>query len=175
MTLLLAVCIALLYSYYYFMPHSAQQGDIFTYLLNHHYNGLLNVNYLNITEKRHLLDVKRLFANTLQLFQYSVLGHLTLLLLFRKKLSGLLLLQILVTTGGMIVITSAALISIFGFKEIFSLLHKPFFVENTWLFSEESTLIHLFPSEYFYQFLFIYTLIITTVLLLISRYAIFDD
>jgi integral membrane protein (TIGR01906 family) len=168
--LLLSVWITLLFGYYYFAPHSSQQSEIFTYLLNQKNNDLFNVNYLNIAEKRHLLDVKRLFINTVQVFQYSILSCFILWLLFHNRLSSSPLRNRVLTMGFIFIIIAIVLNSIFGFNALFASLHHPFFIENTWLFSKESALIQHFPREYFYQFALIYVAIVSTILFLIKTF-----
>ena len=171
--LLLSVWITLLFGYYYFAPHSPQQSEIFTYLLTHQNNDLFNVNYLNVAEKRHLLDVKRLFINIIQVFQYCIFSCFILWLLFHKKLFISQLRNRLLTIGFILIIASIVLNSIFGFDTLFASLHQPFFIENTWLFPKESALIQHFPREYFYQFALIYAVIITMILFLIKIFPLF--
>ena len=155
-TLFLGIGLGLLYGYYYFAQHSIQQDEIFIYLLGHHSTGLLNADYLNIAEKRHLLDVKRLLIDSKSLFKYSFLGNISFLLLFRKHLYKTPLFKYVTALGFSTILASILLTTWLGFKELFTLLHTPFFNNNTWLFPKDSLLIQLFPIEYFYQFALLY-------------------
>jgi integral membrane protein (TIGR01906 family) len=156
----------MLYMHAYFMDHSVEQMNIIVYLHNWHSTGLIlfNSDALTIAERRHLLDVKYLFQSLDNLFLYSVLMGIILSVWIRKQISiaGLLLQSVIWGIGGMVLLLLGVTI---GFEALFNMVHHYLFLNNTWLFPQNSYLIHLFPLNYFYQFALLYSSIMTAVFL----------
>ena len=155
---LTGLLLVVLYSFqlFDFWEHSAQQTEIINYLLQHQSSGLLNVDALNINEKRHLLDVQQLYSSIEQLFKYSLLAYLAILITFKKHIVFRKLLSHVVYLGGSSLIVFIVLNMSQGFMLIFDYSHRAFFIKGTWLFPSDSYLIQLFPLDYFYHFSLVY-------------------
>lgn len=113
---------------------------------------------LNLTqqEQSHMQDVKNLFANLEFIFLFfSVLtiSMLFFLLIKDKKRYRAFVVDYLFF-GGISLIIFILVLSIFslaGFDFLFDLFHRVFFSQGNYLFSTQSTLITLFPSEFFFD------------------------
>ncbi len=101
----------------------------------------------NEREISHMLDVKILLKNTINIF-YVLLGlHAVLIFLSWRNKSFKAYWKIL-SNGGWATIGLVALIILgimINFDQLFTLFHRLFFVGDTWLFYYSDTLIRLFP------------------------------
>jgi uncharacterized membrane protein len=164
--LMMMLMYLLLQGYYIFYPHSIQQIEIFTYVLQHQHMGLFNSDYLNVAERRHLLDVKYLMTALKQNLFYAVIASVVISFLLKQWLNFSTILQNCAYLGlGSIGVIMILLLNS-NFMMLFNAFHTLFFLGNTWLFPKNSKLTQLFPLEYFYNFSFLYITLLT--LLLIS-------
>jgi len=124
------------------------------YLLKQHYISLIDLDIFDINEKRHLLDVKRVFEQIYFIWKIISIITLSLTILFYKKLSIIIKysINIGVTIGILLIIVS------FDFLDSFSLLHQMIFPNNSWIFQPNSILIIWFPLSYFIEFFVIFML-----------------
>jgi hypothetical protein len=122
------------------------------YLLHQKYMTFIELDLLNIHEKRHLLDVKRVFKMTYMLWMLSAsLGFLILTVFFQKIIKYIAIL-------GLSLNTFALLLS-FNFLNSFELFHALFFKQNSWIFLQNSLLIQWFPLIYFQEFFSLFLLL----------------
>lgn len=113
---------------------------------------------LNLTpqEQSHMQDVKNLYENLEIIFLFfSVLtiSMLFFLLIKDKKKYRVFVVDYLFL-GGISLIIFILVLSIFsfaGFDFLFDLFHRIFFSQGNFLFLSQSTLITLFPSEFFFD------------------------
>ena len=116
-----------------------------TYLLHQKYITFIELDIFNIHEKRHLLDVKRVFKTTHILWMLTAsLGFLILVIFFRKVIKY-------ITLFGLS-LNSLLLLLSFNFLNSFELFHSLFFKQNSWIFMKNSLLIEWFPLVYFQEF-----------------------
>ena len=124
------------------------------YLLKQHYISLIDLDIFDINEKRHLLDVKRVFEQIYFIWKIMSIVTLSLAIIFYRRLS-----EILKYTINIGVIISILLIIIsFDFLDSFSFLHQMIFPHNSWIFQPNSILIIWFPLSYFIEFFVIFML-----------------
>ena len=154
--------------------HSPIYGEIinpsahnttWTYLLHQKYITFIELDLLNIHEKRHLLDVKRVFNTTYILWMLSAsLGFLILTVCFRNVIKY-------IATIGLSLNTFALLLS-FNFLNSFELFHTLFFKQNSWIFLQNSLLIQWFPLVYFQDFFSLFLVLTFSFFLLFRTIAI---
>ncbi len=126
------------------------------YLLKQKYITLIDLDILNINEKRHLLDVKRLFETIYSIWITLLIFTLSIIIFFyfksKEKLSIVINYTIIlgVNTNILFMIIS------FNFLDSFTLLHQIFFPNNSWIFQPNSILIKWFPILYFIEFFTIF-------------------
>lgn len=154
-TLWLGVWVVLLHTYQWLGDAVWQRQEIVDYLLGKGMQVLPGINFLNLAEQRHLLDVRRLFAAVDKLF-YGVLLVSLLLAVWRQYwLKG----SVLRLAGylGLVSILLLGLLMLLGwFVPLFILLHTLLFPAGTWVFPDDSILIQLFPLGYFFRFGLLY-------------------
>ncbi|HHH19214.1 MAG TPA: DUF1461 domain-containing protein [Campylobacterales bacterium] len=142
---------------------------LWEYLLKQHYISLIDLDCLTLHEKRHLLDVKRVFETLDRVWIvasfFSLVFFLIIFVYDRKRLFQLL--QYTFSLGLFVVIL--ALVITMSFSQYFTLLHLWLFPQNSWIFPEESLLIRWFPLEYFQEF-FGLVLCLLILQLLLLRY-----
>ena len=124
------------------------------YLLKQHYISLIDLDIFDINEKRHLLDVKRLFEQIYFIWKVMLIVSLFTLILFYRKLSIVIKYSIIIG----IVINILLIIISFDFLDSFSFLHQMIFPYNSWIFKPNSILIIWFPLSYFIEFFLIFIL-----------------
>ena len=122
------------------------------YLLKQKYITFIDLDIFTIHEKRHLLDVKRLFEQIYSIWVMvsTVALSLILFLYFREK-KGLFL----VFRYNFFIGLGVTLLSLFvatDFLDSFRLLHKLLFPQHSWVFPDNSILIEWFPLGYFQEF-----------------------
>jgi len=122
------------------------------YLLHQKYMGFIESDLLNIKEKRHLLDVKRVFKATHILWIISSsLGFLLFIIFFKKTLKYIIIFGL--------TLNSLSLLLSFNFLNSFNFFHSLFFKQNSWIFLKNSLLIKWFPLIYFQEFFAIFLLL----------------
>lgn len=170
----------MLYGYLSFFYHA--QSDLKTaiihYLLIQDTVSFLQINELTLYERRHLFDVKQLFQALEQLFIYSLIYNSIIFLLAKRHPHYFKLNVLYLTYLGLspVFLVSLAIL-IFGFSPTFNYLHSFFFPAQSWIFPKDSTLIQLFPLNYFFKFALFYLLALFTTFLLFSwlSYKIKED
>lgn len=147
----LGVWVALLHGYQWWGDSLLQRQEIVDYLLGKGANVLPEMGFLNLAEKRHLLDVRRLFASIASLFYLLLPISLLLLMLQRRFASGRVSLRVAWLGLGLILLPGLLML-LGGFVPLFIFLHTFLFPPNTWVFPDDSILIRLFPLDYFFRF-----------------------
>jgi len=134
-----------------------------TYLLKQQYISFIELDAFNIHEKRHLLDVKRVFEQTYTL--WLALSSISLFIIFIVKVKyQFKTLLTYLSRIGLFINILFTIISL-NFLNRFIYFHTLFFPQGTWSFPKESLLIKWFPLLYFQEF-FILFLILTSSLFL---------
>ena len=135
----------------------------------------------NENEKSHLQDVKNLVVGVNYFFYILLSIEIILLLLlflaYRKDIAVFfeIIGFIFMITGLSIVILSLVLYIFSGsFSDMFVKFHLIFFPWGNWQFPDTSTLIKMFPEQFFYNFAYkavsnaVFTAVITTIAGIIS-------
>jgi len=159
----------MLYGYIAFFSNDLEslKKTIIHYLLIQHSIDFLQINELNIYERRHLFDVKLLFRSLSHLFLYITSYNVVFFIIAKQYEKRITIKWRWVSYLGLLpLIIISSLILAFGFSPIFNDLHSFFFPPNSWIFPKDSTLIQLFPLNYFLQFALIYLLFLLTTFLL---------
>lgn len=112
-------------------------------------------------EKSHLGDVKDLIKNIQTLFMFLSLVNITLLSLLLFYSSTLKDLSKVGIYSGIFGLVLPTFFMIFKFSDLFVKFHLVFFPQGNWQFPVNSTLIMLFPGQFFYDA--IISIIITSV------------
>lgn len=140
-------------------------SSTWTYLLHQQYISFIEVDIFNIHEKRHLLDVKRVFEQTYSLWMFftslASLIFIFFLIKIRKSIKKLLTYTIVLG----VTINSLFILFSLNFVEHFKFSHTLFFTQNSWIFSENSLLIEWFPLSYFQEFFLLFLLLNFSILL----------
>jgi hypothetical protein len=156
----------MLYGYIIFFFNSSEnlKTTIIHYLLIQDSISFLQINELNIYERRHLFDVKLFFQSLNYLFLYITLYSVSVFLITKQYLKKITINLLWVSYLGLLPLAiMSSLILIFGFLPTFNHLHSFFFPPNSWIFPKDSTLIQLFPLDYFFQFALIYLLLLLSI------------
>jgi len=141
------------------------QYTTWTYLLHQKYITFIELDLLNIHEKRHLLDVKRVFKATYITWMLSAsLGFLILVIFFKKVIKYIALFGLTLNT--------LSLLLSFNFLNSFKLFHALFFKQNSWIFLKDSLLIEWFPLIYFQEFFSLFLLLSFSIFVLFRIIAI---
>jgi len=122
------------------------------YLLEQKYITFIDLDIFTIHEKRHLLDVKRLFDKIYSLWAITSISTITILigLYLKDKKRFFIVLRYNFFLG-----VAVTLLSIFiatNFLDSFKLLHELIFSQYSWVFPNDSILIEWFPLVYFQEF-----------------------
>lgn len=145
---------------------------VWQYLLHEPTLHLPNTSLLDISARRHLLDVKRILVT----FQHTtlILAVFGAVLVFLQARPAARLLHLLGWTGrmGMSLMAIGMILGIVDFRWAFIQLHKLLFLERTWVFPDDSLLIRLFPLEYFQQFFlyWVFLCVMSFLLLLLTAH-----
>lgn len=128
-------------------------SELLAYFRDGKKNNLLDTEFFNLEEKKHLLDVKGVLQNVFSLFNFLVIISvllLAILVCFRDYKKTAL---ILVLGGALTLVISSILIVSFGFNfdASFALFHKLLFKEGTWLFPSSGNLVNMYPGGFFYD------------------------
>jgi uncharacterized membrane protein len=149
-------------------PFSHQSTWI--YLLKQQYMSFIELDTLNIHEKRHLLDVKKIFEKIHDL--WLIFSFLTALIVvvFIAKLDTQrkTLLKYIYILG--VTFNTLVMLLMFNFLTNFIFLHTLLFSKNTWNFSENSILIEWFPLIYFQEFIVLFLLLSFLIFFLLNFY-----
>jgi integral membrane protein (TIGR01906 family) len=142
---------------------------IYEYLLIEPYTYLPNMSFVDIKERRHLLDVKRLlivaeWGSMLSLVVFLLLSFASSL--FKSAANFFMLLSRMGKYCFWFNTFVAIAILIF-FEKYFLLFHEVFFKQGTWIFRESGTLVNLFPLDFFQRFVFLFLFFSGLVFLLI--------
>ena len=126
------------------------QNLTWIYLLKQHYVTFIDSDLFNIHEKRHLLDVKKVFESTYRLWILSLilsfLVFIPLIIHNKLKIFSIYLYRTGLTLNILFLILSLK------FLNIFTYFHTLLFSKNTWSFPKDSLLIEWFPLCYFQEF-----------------------
>ena len=141
------------------------------YLLKQHYITFIELDIFNIHEKRHLLDVKKVFEKTyiIWLMVISISSIITLILMVKFKDNinkSLIYLYRIGFTINILLITLNL-----NFLNSFSYFHTLFFTKNTWTFPKNSILIEWFPLSYFQEFFSLFLILTFSLFFFIRTYA----
>jgi integral membrane protein (TIGR01906 family) len=122
------------------------------YLLEQRYITLIDLDIFTIHEKRHLLDVKRLFEKIYSVWvAISTLAISSMILLYiRGKKSLGLVFRYNFLIGLMILLFSIFIAT--DFLDAFEMLHQLLFPQQSWILPNDSLLIAWFPLDYFREF-----------------------
>ncbi len=148
----------------YSLVEPQAQMQTWEYLLQQHYVSLIDVDLFSIHEKRHLLDVKRLFDRLyllwLILLAVGSAGGVLLYVRFRSTFKRLRYDLWIMGVGSALLLIMALIF----FQESFEWLHQLLFPYQSWLFPPDSLLIEWFPEVYFIEFIGLYLLLLTLLL-----------
>jgi len=136
------------------IEESTAQNSTWVYLLKQHYITFIELDIFNLHEKRHLLDVKKVFESTYRLWLLSLAFSLLVLipLIIHKKLK---IFSIYLCRTGFTFNILLLILSL-NFLNTFTYLHTLLFSKNTWLFPKDSLLIEWFPLRYFQEFFVVF-------------------
>ncbi|CAA6818984.1 MAG: Unknown protein [uncultured Sulfurovum sp.] len=174
--ILLAIYLSVFEFLLYFFQTSFQ-GEIknplahsrtWTYLLKQEYVTFIELDVFNIHEKRHLLDVKRVFEKvyTLWIIFFSLSVLILTLFLFQMKEQLKKLLQHIAILG--MIFNTFLIVFFLNFLNAFKLLHTFIFADNTWTFPKNSLLIEWFPLLYFKEFFLLFLFFTFIILFLVN-------
>ena len=105
--------------------------------------------YQGLTEKeeQHMLDVKKRVNTVIFLALITSISAI----LFLSRLKKREIKQVLIWSSAITVIVPL-LFFLFPFEPVFSVFHKLFFTQGTYLFSQADLLIRAYPEEFFQDF-----------------------
>ena len=147
----LAVWWLVLHGHYWLGDWGLQRQQIVAYLLGEGRDGLPDIGFLNFAEARHLLDVRRLFSFIETLLYYFLPVSMLIFFLKRSFSRGIVLLYTGYLGLGSVLLLGLSILS-GGFVALFVFLHTLLFPVGTWVFPVDSSLIQLFPLDYFFRF-----------------------
>ena len=113
----------------------------------------LVTDFFNEKEKLHLVDVQLLINNIIGFF-YVVLFLLVLIFIYFALADKPEIIGRGLVIGGffaLIVLVLLALASLINFNLVFTYFHLASFNNDLWLLNPDSSLIRMFPSEFFYS------------------------
>ncbi|MGV6808844.1 MAG: lipoprotein intramolecular transacylase Lit [bacterium] len=160
----------MLHGYISFFYHSQDnlKTTIIHYLLLQDTTHFLQINELTLYERRHLFDVKQLFQHLEQFFVYSLVFN-SLMYILARHYPHYFTLNL--TYFAYLALSPLCLVTLaiifFGFLPTFNYLHSFFFPPQSWIFPKDSTLIQLFPLDYFFNFALVYFSLLLTIFLLV--------
>lgn len=111
---------------------------------------------LNQQERMHMQDVKNLYDNLFLVFLFLcvfVVSFLVLLLIKDRKAYRSFMVHYLYFGGlfTLILLLLIIILSFIDFDVVFGVFHTLFFRQGSYLFSDQSILIRLFPSTFFFD------------------------
>ena len=125
------------------------------YLLKQKYMAFIDLDIFTLYEKRHLLDVKRLFDKIYYI--WVIVSILTisfiLFIYFIDKKRFFLILRYNLFIVFLTILLS--ILILINFLDSFSFLHQLIFLGHSWVFPDNSILIEWFPLSYFQEFMVI--------------------
>jgi uncharacterized membrane protein len=147
-----------------FLFHSPINSDIiepkahtitWRYLLEQKYMAFIDLDSFTLYEKRHLLDVKRLFDKlfSIWILLSSVVLSTIIFFYFIDRRGFSLIFRYNFFIGLSLILFFAFIMS--NFLDNFSFFHQLIFSENSWIFPDNSLLIEWFPIIYFQEFIVI--------------------
>ncbi len=126
----------------------------------------LETNFFNSREKDHLKDVKSLFITGYILFFISFFTLVIFLYFDKQNMFKLLLVS---GIAGLLIIFIITFLSFMDFNFLFTLFHKVFFKDGTWIF--DSGITQVYTYDLFYDVFF--RILITSVVLFIALIIMF--
>ncbi len=138
-----------------------------TYILKQKYITFIDLDIFSIHEKRHLLDVKRLFEKIYTMWLIFTISSvvITILIYFKGWIEEVF--RYFFYIG--VVINSIFIISSLFFLDSFKFLHKIIFPYNSWIFPPDSILIEWFPISYFIEFFILFIALNILVLFVVKN------
>jgi uncharacterized membrane protein len=135
------------------VSQNENHNAIWVYLLQQQYESFIDLDQLNIHEKRHLLDVKRILEKVYTIWTILMpIGTLLFIMFFKKLISSIFISTLVI---------NLLIFSLFSYNFLvsFDLFHAMLFTGNSWKFPDDSLLIQIFPLNYFQEFLILFLLI----------------
>ena len=113
----------------------------------------LDVQYFSTRELLHLKDVRNIFVFWNRAFYLLLFTSLILILylVYTKEYSSIASALFIGSLLTVALLVAIGLIAVIRFEWLFVNFHALFFENDFWLLSVESTLIKLFPAEFFYD------------------------
>jgi uncharacterized membrane protein len=139
------------------------------YLLKQKYISFIDLDIFTIREKRHLLDVKRLFDKIYIIWEILTSISILIFTYLYFKSKEILNIAIRYSLNLGVVLNIIFILISFNFLEIFKTLHQIIFPNNSWTFPKESILIEWFPLIYFIEFFAILILLNLSIHIIIKR------
>ena len=129
-------------------------NDLLSYLKSDRTQNLVNIDFFNEREKEHLLDVKNLIQWFILFFYIVVFDIIILIMILacltKKKIKKHI--PTILIWGGALNFIGASLFYLlmkFNFDWVFTMFHKIFFKQGSWIF--DTNIIELYPSGFFYD------------------------
>ena len=125
-------------------------------------------------ELSHMEDVKDVVSLTLIIW-YVAIGLVIAILLWFVIMREWNVIRLALNAGGWTTIGSLGSLLVFlvvSFEKLFDYFHRLFFKDGTWLFTQSSTLIRLFPFEFWrdaFILVIAFSLIVGVILVLLTR------
>jgi len=136
------------------IPNPKAHTLTWIYLLKQKYITFIDLDIFSIHEKRHLLDVKRLFEKIYTIWLIFTISSvfITIFIYFKGWIGEVF--KYFFYIG--VIINSIFIIFSLFFIDSFNFLHKIFFPKNSWIFPPDSILIEWFPISYFVEFFILF-------------------
>jgi len=108
----------------------------------------------NTKESSHLEDVRNLFTLIKRTYYFFVLFLVVIILYLLKsgKFNYLMPKALILSGVSSLLLLLFVFLASLNFTNFFSIIHKPFFAANTWIFPADSLLIQTFPQQFFQGF-----------------------
>jgi integral membrane protein (TIGR01906 family) len=131
-------------------------SELLAYFKDGKKNNLVDTDFFELEEKKHLLDVKNTVQKTSILLIILVGSVVVLLIILAlanlEEFTGKLAIVFILGGALTVVITLAIfLLAKLNFDLLFTFMHTMLFEEGTWLFPEGSNLIGIYPAGFFYD------------------------
>jgi len=151
------------------IPNPKAHTLIWIYLLKQKYITFIDLDIFSIHEKRHLLDVKRLFEKIYTIWLIFTISSvvITIFIYFKGWIGEVF--RYFLYIG--VAINSIFIISSIFFLDSFKFLHKILFPYNSWIFPPDSILIEWFPISYFMEFFILFIVLNILGLFLLKRFS----
>ena len=155
-----------------------QNAEIFSYLTGPLFVDA-DLGFLSVAERAHMQDVKLLFdvAWLLGILALGVIAGLGIGFWKQRHVLEELLARSLFWTGVTLVVLVfvIGLAALLDFQKFWVLFHVFLFPQGGWAFPQDSTLIALYPLEFFQQFVFRWVLVVLVASVILSLLGKFID